>query len=48
MRPAMGFMQKASKSFSNGIDENPNPKFSTPWIIVSIDASSPTTFKDQK
>jgi hypothetical protein len=48
MHLAMCFMQKTSKSFSNGIDENPDPKFSTPCIIVSIDASSPTSVRDQK
>lgn len=48
MRPAMCFMQKTSKSFSNGIDENLDPKFSIPCIIVSIDASSPTSVRDKQ
>jgi hypothetical protein len=41
-------MQKTFESFNNVIDENPDPKFSTPCIIVSIDASSPTSVRDKK
>jgi hypothetical protein len=47
MRLAMCFMQKTSKTFSYGIDENLDPKFSTPCIIISIDASSPTSVRDK-
>jgi hypothetical protein len=46
--PCHLFYAKYLNHLAIGNDENLNPKFSMPCIIVSIDASSPTSIKNKK